>query len=90
METGNVSPGFTASESLKPGKRGNTAFDLVADVEKHLLGGDGDHRALQLLLACDGGPGVGFLELREQIAERFSGFGGGIECFIGGGVEFLE
>ena len=63
--------GLDAVGVVFEGRARQHAFGLVADVEEDLVGGEGDDRALQLLLAGLGFMGVGRLEVLEQGAEVF-------------------
>ena len=64
------------------GRTGQNALGLIADVEKDLVGGEGDDRALKLALAGLGFVRVAALEVVEQVGEgflrlqRLGGFGG--------------
>ena len=68
---------------LKSGA-GQNALGLVADVEKDLVGGEGDDGALQLLCAGLGLVGVAALEVAEQVGE---GLGGFFFCRLGRGSD---
>jgi hypothetical protein len=50
-ETGNVSPGLTASALLSKAERGRTPLGLIADIEEDLIGGERNDDALELTLA---------------------------------------
>ena len=66
--------GLDAFGVVLKGGAGQNAFSLVADVEKDLVGGEGDDGALQLLCAGLGFVRVAALEVAEQIGEGLGGF----------------
>src|SRR5689334_17631461 len=60
------------SAFLERTQRKNT-FGLVADIKEHGIGGDGDHRAFDLLTRSGRLGSMTLFVLGENVAERFSG-----------------
>ena len=85
---GTLFAGLHAFGIVFEGRARQNAFGLVADVEKDLVGGEGDDGALNLLCAGRGLVGVALLELGEDVGEVFlrlgglfgRGYGRGLDC----------
>ena len=81
-------PDFDAFGIVFKGRARQHALSLVADIEKDLVGGEGDDRALQLLCAACGLVRVAALKLGKQRGKVFRRLCDGFGSVFGGGLGF--